>query len=130
MMLWTGSTNIYILTALTYGRYRVVRNQIQGSIDSSDFRYPGLVILFCSVLALVWAVMPLIGWSNYSLQGFGTTCSVEWSTHTLNMITFNANLFLVVFFIPLLIIGLVNFKLIRLVSVFFGLIFSLINNLN
>lgn len=121
MMLWSGCTNIYILTALTYGRYRAVRNQIHG-VDSSDFHSPGLIILFCSLLAFVWASMPLLGWSHYSLQGFGTCCSIEWTRRTLSMISFNITLFVAVFFLPLVIIGLVNFRLIRIVS--FGFMIS------
>ena len=28
--------------------------------------------------ALIWSLMPLFGWSSYTLEGIGTSCSIEW----------------------------------------------------
>lgn len=74
-------------------------------------------LILCAVLSLIWASMPLFGWSYYSLEGVKITCSVEWRDRSFNVISYNTTIFLFVFIIPLVILVVTNTKLILFVSI-------------
>lgn len=118
MMFWMASTNIYLLMALSHNRYRTVTNQIMGIVNSTNLRNVFLTIASCGLLGLIWASMPVFGWSYYSLDGIGTGCALPWSEKNLNVLSFNVTIFITVFLIPLVLIIFINYKLIRIVSLF------------
>ena len=37
------------------------------------------VMLLCLGFGIFWAIVPLYGWSYYSLEAGLTSCSVEWA---------------------------------------------------
>jgi len=51
---------------------------------------------------------PFFGWSYYSLEGALTSCSVEWSVRSFNVISYNMFIFIVTFLIPVLVIVISN----------------------
>ncbi|XP_046569476.1 rhodopsin, G0-coupled-like [Haliotis rubra] len=38
------------------------------------------VLLFVWVFTLFWTVAPLLGWNSYTIEPFGTSCSIDWTT--------------------------------------------------
>lgn len=114
MMFWTGSTSVYILAALSHGHYQALRNQLMGHQPPS-VRQCYLKVIGCMLLALVWTVMPIFGWSRYSFEGIGTSCSIEWNENSFNVFSYNITILVTIFCIPLFFMGYFNFKLIRVV---------------
>ena len=55
------------------------------------------------------------GWSHYSMDTTLITCSISWQDRSLNVISYNATIFVFVYFLPLSIIAFTNIKLIVLV---------------
>jgi hypothetical protein len=62
-------------------------------------------------------IYPKKGWSHYSFEGINITCSVEWREKSLNVISFNVTILLLVFVIPLVLIIAVDFSVLYLVSI-------------
>ena len=65
-------------------------------------------------IGLFWALMPLLGWSEYSIES-SISCSVEWNKKTPLVISYNVSIFAFVFFMPLSVILYTNFKIIFIV---------------
>ena len=61
---------------------------------------------------LFWALMPILGWSFYSLEASYTSCSVEWKDKSLNVVSFNLSLFSFLYLIPVIVILVTSIKLI------------------
>ncbi|XP_067674982.1 rhodopsin, G0-coupled-like [Haliotis asinina] len=38
------------------------------------------VLLFVWLFTLFWTVAPLFGWNSYTIEPFGTSCSIDWTT--------------------------------------------------
>lgn len=74
------------------------------------------MILIAISLSLFWSLMPLIGWSRYSLEGALTSCSPEWRDHSFNVISFNISIIICVLGIPFIVLIISNIMLIRIVS--------------
>jgi len=60
--------------------------------------------------------MPLVGWNHYVLEGVYTSCGVEFSFKTLNLLSFNITLFATVFLLPFVLIIVANVKLYKKVK--------------
>jgi hypothetical protein len=74
-----------------------------------------IVVLFCVLNGLFWAMLPLFGWSRYTLEGALTSCSVEWKERSANVISYNITIFVLVYFIPILCILSTSIKLLLIV---------------
>jgi len=59
---------------------------------------------------------PFFGWSYYSLEGALTSCSVEWSVRSFNVISYNMFIFVVTFLIPVFVIVFSNVGVLIIVS--------------
>ena len=105
---WIYKTDIWLF------RYLVVYKPINLSI--LRFKYKLLTIFVCLMLGLLWAVLPLFGWSHYTLESGLTSCTVEWSERSLNVVSYNITIWLLGFLAPLVAILFTNYKLIILVS--------------
>ena len=106
---WIYKTDIWLF------RYLVVYKPINLSI--LRFKYKLLTIFVCLMLGLLWAVLPLFGWSHYTLESGLTSCTVEWSERTLNVVSYNVTIWLAGFIAPLIIILYTNYKLIVIVRI-------------
>ncbi len=62
------------------------------------------------------AVMPLIGWSEYSLEGAMISCSVEWNKRTPSIISYNITIFIFVYIFPLFLFIFTNTRILAIVS--------------
>lgn len=73
--------------------------------------------IFLSVFfGLFWSVLPLIGWSYYSLEENKIVCSVEWKHKSFNVISYNISIFVFVFILPIVIIVYTSVKIFAIVS--------------
>ncbi len=85
------------------------------SIKNVNFKSTGLTVLGCTLFAMFWSVVPLLGWSYYNLEPCLTQCGVEWHERSWNVSSYNAILFIFGFFIPLGIIIFCNVELMKIV---------------
>ena len=58
-------------------------------------------VIAAFLLGLFWASMPLLGWSEYSLEGAMISCSIEWNKKTVSVMTYNMCMAIFVYLIPL-----------------------------
>nr|KAI8765021.1 parapinopsin-like [Biomphalaria glabrata] len=63
------------------------------------------VVTGYNTVGLFWALMPLVGWNGYSLEGIGVACSVTWNRPDVLFNSFIIALFLACFLIPLLVMA-------------------------
>jgi hypothetical protein len=75
-----------------------------------------LIIALCIILSSVWTILPLVGWSYYSPEGAKISCAVEWQDHSFSVMSYNITIFIFVFILPLIIIGISNLKTIKIVK--------------
>ncbi len=72
-------------------------------------------IFLCIFSSITWSILPLIGWSSYSLQDNHIICSAELYEKSLNVISYNIFTFIIVFLIPEIVIIITNYKLLKMV---------------
>ena len=82
------------------------------------FKFSFLLIGICVLLGIFWAVLPIIGWSQYSLESQKTSCCIEWSSKSASTVSYNIALFLFVFILPLVIMTFTSFKMFSIVSIY------------
>ena len=75
-----------------------------------------LAIGFCVAMSFIWAIMPILGWSYYTLDDSLTSCTVEFNQKTPSVLSYNVTLFGLVFMAPLSLIIGINVKTYRIVS--------------
>lgn len=115
-MYWIGCSSIYLLVALSIERLYIIYEPLSVRYVNRSLYVKAVVA--CILLGLVWPLLPLFGWSHYSFEGYDTSCSVEWSERSMNVISYNITILFFVFVIPLLILVYTNVKLIYAVSIF------------
>jgi len=77
-----GYSQIFTLTFISWDRYNVI---VKGfSAAPLTFSKVSMVLLFCYVWAILWAVAPLVGFGAYGLDGILGTCSYDYVTQTFN----------------------------------------------
>ena len=109
-MFFVGCTSMYLMAVIAVERFWLIRRPALISRMRVTTRLQ--VIAGCATLALVWSLMPLIGWSRYSMEPSRTSCAVEWAERSLSVTSFNVTLFFLVFFVPLVLIVVFNTRLI------------------
>ena len=115
VMYFIGASSIYLLVAISFERYHVITNTSASKFQRVDKRVVVFSILGCVLLAFVWAGLPLLGWSAYSLEGTRTSCSVVWNERSFNVLSYNISMFIGLYFLPLILIMTTNLKLIWMV---------------
>ena len=108
-MYFIGCSSIFLMCAISNERLLIVNKSNNQS--KFDRQFCARVLSYCLFGGLFWSVMPLLGWSEYALEGAQTTCSVEWNKRTANVLSYNIAIFVFVFFVPLVYICITNFKL-------------------
>ena len=102
IMYFAGCMGIFLMVAISLERLYVLRRPMNsGSLSPTAVT---LTIIVCIALSLFWCVMPLFGWSHYSLEVAKTSCSVEWNERTFSVISYNIAMFVFVFIVPLAIL--------------------------
>ncbi|XP_060755681.1 teleost multiple tissue opsin b [Neoarius graeffei] len=97
-----GIVSLISLAALSYERYCTMMVTMQANITSYSKVFMG--IAFSWIYSLVWTMPPLFGWSRYSPEGPGTTCSINWTTRTANNVSYIVCLFFFCLILPFIVI--------------------------
>uniref|UniRef100_A0A803T2G6 G-protein coupled receptors family 1 profile domain-containing protein n=1 Tax=Anolis carolinensis TaxID=28377 RepID=A0A803T2G6_ANOCA len=95
-----GIVSLISLAILSYERYSTLT---QTNKRGSDYQKALLGVGGSWLYSLIWTVPPLIGWSSYGLEGAGTSCSVRWTSETLESVTYIICLFIFCLAIPVLV---------------------------
>ncbi|KAJ8384323.1 hypothetical protein AAFF_G00206800 [Aldrovandia affinis] len=90
------------LAVLSYERYCTMMSPTEA--DATNYRKIGMGIGLSWAYSLVWVVPPLLGWSQYELEGPGTTCSVNWTGKGANNISYIICLFFFCLILPFVVI--------------------------
>lgn len=70
-----GNMSIVSLMFISRDRYNVIVRGV--SAPKLTHRKAALQILFIWVYALLWTMLPLLGWSRYVLEGNMTSCTID-----------------------------------------------------
>ena len=73
-MHFIGMSSIYIMTAFSIERILVILKQ--PNTNNVHKRIADKIIIICLLLGLIWSILPLIGWSFYTYEGLGVSCSI------------------------------------------------------
>ncbi|XP_026231681.1 teleost multiple tissue opsin 2b [Anabas testudineus] len=95
-----GIVSLISLVILSYDRYSTltVCNK-----RGPDYRKPLLAVGVTWLYSLFWTVPPLLGWSSYSTEGAGTSCSVSWTARTAQSHAYIICLFIFCLALPVLV---------------------------
>ena len=100
-------------------RYYILKSAM--NIKNLNKKILLIAVCICLVCGLFWSLMPLLGWSHYTLEDSYISCSVEWKEQTFNVISYNICIFTFVFAFPFGLAIFVNIKSILIVNNFFFL---------
>ncbi|KAI8510127.1 hypothetical protein Bbelb_125550 [Branchiostoma belcheri] len=97
------------LTVIAYQRYKITMRPP----GAPSLKYPDVTkaIAFIWVYSICWTVPPLFGWSSYQLEGPRIGCSVDWSSGTVNGISYIMAFFLSCLILPLGVIAVCYVRL-------------------
>ena len=109
-----GIFQMYLMAAISFERFLVTYKPFL--IKKINKKIIFFIIVICTLIGVLWALFPFLGWSYYSLEGALTSCSVEWYERSINVISYNAAMFIFVFLIPFIVILISNFRLILMVK--------------
>ncbi len=115
-MYFTATSNVYLMAFISYERYYILKSPM--NVKNLNLKKLSTGVFVSILLGLFWATMPLIGWSHYALEDSLISCSIEWKERTLNVISYNICIFILVFGIPFGVSIITNIKSILIVSVF------------
>ncbi|CAF1008978.1 unnamed protein product [Adineta ricciae] len=103
---FSGCSNMYMLCLLSIDRYFVVSRSFATTTITPKRSY---ILIFCAYLiAFLWALMPLFGWSTYDYEGIGASCSIKWEDRSLNVVSYNITILIFVYLIPVIIMIIAN----------------------
>jgi len=117
-MFFVGCSSIYMMVVLSLQRYYIISKPL--NIRKINLKSTLIIIAVCCILGLIWSLMPLTGWTYYTLEGAYTSCGLEFELQTFNIISFNISLFTFVFALPLIIIAITNISLYIKVGYFYS----------
>ncbi|XP_043853190.1 vertebrate ancient opsin-like [Dromiciops gliroides] len=95
-----GIVSLISLAILSYERYRTLTLCPR---RGADYQKAILAVASSWLYSLVWTVPPLIGWSSYGTEGAGTSCSVHWTSKSVESVSYIMCLFIFCLVIPILI---------------------------
>ncbi|KAH9489890.1 hypothetical protein Btru_044504 [Bulinus truncatus] len=95
--MFVGIAAIGSVIALCVERYTVANQP--GSKDSAGWFYTWSILLVVGN-AFFWAVMPLLGWSRYTIEHSGTSCAIDWKNPDESYISYMVSLEIFSFVVP------------------------------
>ena len=96
-------------------RYKTINKDFERKIN--NYKKSIFLIIISIFIGLFWALGPLFGWSEYSLEGAMITCSVEWNKRTTPIMSYNISILIFVFFLPISVLIYTNLMIIQIVSI-------------
>ena len=106
---WCAITVITLLAFLGYERYQMLKEFRTTEKQVSARSVLG--VSGCWLYGLFWSIMPVIGWSDYGIEGIGISCSVQWHSRTLSGISYITCLFMAAYVIPIVVICFAYYKM-------------------
>jgi c-opsin len=100
--------HVYIMSIISFERYYVLKDPL--NMKKITNKKVTIAIIVSIIFSLFWTLMPLLGWSKYTLEDGLTGCSIEWKPININIISYNILMFIFVFFLPFGLIFITNFK--------------------
>ncbi|KAK3601893.1 hypothetical protein CHS0354_041830 [Potamilus streckersoni] len=108
-----GMANMYILMAVSLDRYLVISRPLMGS--KITVKIAILAVIACVAGGLFWTVVPFFGWSRYTPEGVGTTCSVTWMDKDVATTSYNISIFIFCYLVPVGTMVVAYYKLLETV---------------
>ena len=104
---WCGLVSITHLSALALNRHEAINAlQQQILVDKRAL----LVVTMLWLYSFSFAIAPVAGWSRYTTEGIGTSCSVHWQLSDANAVSYTICIFLGCFVTPVTVILISYFK--------------------
>ncbi len=100
--------HVCMMSIISFERYYVLKKPL--NMNKITNKKVVTAIVISVIFSLFWTLMPLLGWSKYTLEDGLTGCSIEWKPTDLNVISYNISMFIFVFFLPFGLIFVTNFK--------------------
>ena len=85
-------------------------------LKSIDMKTTYNLILISILLGFILSASPLFGWSYYTPEAALTSCGVEWSEKSFNVISYTVIACFALYIFPLLAIVFISVKFYKLVS--------------
>ena len=98
-------------------RYYIIAKPL--NIKTITYKTTGLLILAVLVKVLFFTIVPLIGWSRYSLELSLIQCGVEWAERSWNVQSYNFVIFITDYVLPVGLVSFCSYKLIAIVCFIF-----------
>nr|KAG5714935.1 hypothetical protein BaRGS_000423 [Batillaria attramentaria] len=98
-----GLVTINTLAAISYDRYTVMVRRV-GPVRYISKQMTLMVIVTIWVMSSLWVVAPLLGWSSFTLEGLGTTCTFDYLTTSTKNRSYVVTLMVTNFLAPLVVI--------------------------
>ncbi|XP_046576929.1 visual pigment-like receptor peropsin [Haliotis rubra] len=78
MVYFLGLASMYLLASIALDRYVVISKPLSASKITQNVAL--LCTGVCWVLGFLWAIFPILGWNEYTVEGIGISCSVIWQS--------------------------------------------------
>lgn len=114
LMYFVGCSSVYIMAAISVERFYTIYDP--SSMKRITFKKSMLSVQICLLFGVFWPFMPVIGWSHYSLESGLVSCSVTWDEQSVNVMSYNASIFIFVYCIPILVIIITNAKMLSILK--------------
>ncbi|XP_035000367.1 opsin 8, group member b [Hippoglossus stenolepis] len=98
-----GVASIMNLTILAIVRF-VVSLNLQSHKERISWKKVKMLCMWCWLWALIWALLPLLGWGRYGPEPFGLSCSLAWGGMKQEGFSFIISIFTANLVVPSLII--------------------------
>ena len=115
IMYTVGLLQINLVTVISMERYYIIYKPF--NISKITFKLAGLVIIGCIAFSLLFTILPLFGWSYYSLEASLIQCGVEWAERSWNVQSYNFVIFIFNFFIPVTVVSYCILNTIKIVNI-------------
>ena len=107
-----GLSEIYHLLLLSFERFIAVVHPFENDkLLQPCYLY--LSIILSWAMAFLVSSLPIFGWSRYTTEGIGTSCSVELYPNSMNGISYNIFIMLIGYMIPMSIIIYFNVRFLK-----------------
>ena len=107
---WCSVVSITHLAALAYNRYETMSLRREKLIKGKRVLY---IVGAMWAYSFIFAIAPVAGWSRYTTEGIGTSCSVDWQASDTIAVSYTAFIFLGCFVTPVGVIAFSYYKVYR-----------------
>ncbi|CAF0859776.1 unnamed protein product [Adineta ricciae] len=101
-----GCSSCYLLCVVSVSRCYIVIRPFYAS--NVTIERSAVVSCFAIGIASIWAMLPVLGWNEYTMEGARTSCCINWYDRRLSYVSFTYFLFIFVYAIPLIILFVSN----------------------